>query len=311
MSKRILPIVLVFIIMSLLFAMPVFADVEGCPVCGQYHSSFFKEDAGKMAYDMCKVVYGNDKGFFSDILNDVAKLDVASAGTGFNMAYLWNIIGNIYNQLVVVGLLLVVVHAGMELSDQMQTDNLNPEKLAMLLFKLALAVLIINNGFEIMTFFAGLANIIFDKLSIGNLNIAQTLNADKCNYAAMAKAGVFPALGEIISLAIPWLVCQATNLLMMAVCYIRIIEIGAVAMFAPIGMSDIGYKGQTGSGWKYLRRLFALFLQGAVLMAIQMVYTLLSALVSGNIITICVLNVVMVITMFKSQALASDVAGIR
>ena len=311
MSKRILSIILLFVLTSLLFAMPVFADINLCPVCGEYHASFFKEDAGKMAYDMCKVVYGNDKGIFADLLNDVAKLDVASAGAGFNMAFLWSIIETIYNQLIVVGLMLVLVHAGMEISDLMQSDNLNPEKHAMILFKIALAVLVMNNGFEIMTFFAGLANSIFDKLTFGNLNITQALNADKCNYAEMAKAGIFPALGEILSLSIPWLVCQITNILTMAICYIRIIEIGAITMFAPIGMSDIGFKGQTGSGWKYLRRVFALFLQGSVIMAIQMVYTLLSALVSGNIITICTLNVVMIIVMFKSQSLANDVAGVR
>lgn len=309
--KRVLPLFLIFIIMSLFLATPVFADIELCPICGDYHASFFKEDAGEMAYNMCKIVYGNDKGSMSDLLDDVSKLDVNNAGSGFNMTTLWNTIGVIYNQLMVVGIVLVMVHFAMELMDHLQTEQVNPEKIAMMFIKLVLSILVISHGFEILTIFAMFANVIYDYVAAGNINITSTLNAEKCNYAAMSKAGVFDALGEILFLAIPWLICQGTNVMIMVLCYVRVIEIGAVAMFAPIGMSDIGFKGQHGSGWKYLKKLFALFLQGAVIMVMQMTFGLLNALVSGNVITTCVLNVVMVIAIWKSQSLANDVAGVR
>ena len=100
----------------------------------------------------------------------------------------------------------------------------------------------------------------------------------------------------------------------------RIIEAGIRFAFMPIGVSDAFTHGISSPGVRYIKKFFAVCLQGAVIYAIIIVGASMMGQVSSGgsfgflshfgIITQLVIAFSMIGAMLKSQSIINDVAGV-
>jgi len=79
----------------------------------------------------------------------------------------------------------------------------------------------------------------------------------------------------ILYLIIPWVCAWVMRIIVLIICYTRVVEIYARATFAPIALSDFFHHGFQGAGWRFLKSFLAVCLQGAMILVISMIYTAL------------------------------------
>ena len=298
-KKLIIGILLTLVVMALLSAIPVNALPVSCPMCGNMHE-LGDVKGWQFVYDWCSMIYGGSS-IASMGLNGVLGMDVTSGP----FLSVWGKVETVYNALRVIGQILVVIHFSMEMLDIYAEDKLTPESFIRTLIKLVVSLLIINNGFQIMEVFVGLANVIFTRLQAG---VASSIAANNCNFERLAQANLFGRLGEMFKLVVPYAFIALALMIMQFFCYLRLLDIIVKTLFAPIGMSDLGFKGTNGTGWRYLKKLMASALQGAVMLAILYIQSILAQ--SANWIEMVILYFAMIAAFRKAQSLANDVVGL-
>jgi hypothetical protein len=299
LMKKVFCIVSAFVVIALLFSLPVFAETVDCPMCGNTHET---GDLGnwRFVYDMFKSVYGG--GSIRDLgLNGILGLDVTQGA----FSSIWTTISSAYTVIKTVGLTLVIIFFSTELFDLYAEDRLNAELFIRVFIKLVVSILIMENGFQIVEIFIGMSSLIFDKLTDG---VSSTLATNHCNYNYLLQAGLFEGIGELGKIVVPYATLSATLMVMQFFCYLRLIDVLVKTLFAPIGMADLGFKGTSGSGWRYLKKLMASALQGGVMLIILFVQSLLA--INANWFVTLILYITMIMTFRKASAIASDILGV-
>ena len=298
-NKIIIGILLALVAITLLSVIPVDALTVSCPMCGKDHE-MGDVKGWQFVYDWCSMVYGGSS-ITSMGLSGVLGMDVTSGAFGS----VWSKVEAVYNALMIIGQILVVIFFSMEMLDIYAEDKLTPESFTRTLMKLVISLLIINNGFKIMEVFVGMANIIFTRLQNG---VASSIATNNCNFARLAQENLFGRLGEMFKLVVPYAFIAAALMVLQFFCYLRLLDVIVKTLFAPIGMADLGFKGTNGTGWRYLKKLLASALQGAVMLAILYVQSILSQ--SANWIEMLILYIAMIAAFRKAQSLANDVVGL-
>lgn len=292
-------VLLIFTATTLLFSTPVFAEYLICPMCGGAHETGSLGN-WRFVYDMFKSVYGGSS--IRDMgLNGVLGMDVTQGA----FASVWGTMESAYAGIKIIGLTLVIIFFCTELFDLYAEDRLNPELFVKNFIKLVASILIIENGFQIVEVFIGMATLIFNKLNDG---VADTLASNHCNFEYLCQAGFFEGVGELAKIIVPYAVLSAALMVMQFFCYLRLIDVFVKTLFAPVGMADLGFKGTNGSGWRYLKKLMASALQGAVMLTILFVQSLLA--LSANWFVTLILYIAMIMAFRKSSSLASDILGV-
>lgn len=297
--NKIAGMIFVFMAISFLFSLPVFAEHLQCPMCGEMHET---TDLGmwRFVYDMFNAVYGGSS--IQDLgLNGILGMDVSQGA----LAAIWGTIGSVYGGIQTIGIMLVVVYFFTDIFDLYAEDRLNAELFVRSFIKLVAGILIIQNGFNIVEGFIGMANLIFEGLSDG---VAETLASNHCNFNYLLQSGLWEGIGELCKIIVPYAVLSAALMIMQFFCYLRLIDILVKSFFAPIGMADIGFKGTSGSGWRYLKKLMASALQGAVMLAILFVQSILA--LNANWFVTLILYIAMIAAFRKSQTIANDIVGV-
>ena len=72
----------------------------------------------------------------------------------------------------------------------------------------------------------------------------------------------------VLTLIFPFIVSFLIKIAIYFICYGRTIEMGVRSAFAPIGCADLTTGGANSNGIRYLKSLFAVALQGAVMVGI-------------------------------------------
>ena len=300
-------ILLTIVVISSLMSIVSYA-ADFCPICQVPHLPSPKGPA-KLAYTMHIEGYGG-RLFYSETNNGalttegVLRFDVQSS----EFKTLWDTAEGFYNIVATLGELLCVIYAMVRIIEMTTDDTMTPEKLAFIIMKMCIGIIIIKNGFEMITQGMNLASIAFN-------NISQTPTGPGvntgCNYDEMVKAGFFEAIDDIFALFLPYLLMSAAKLIISVVCWARILDIVIRTVFAPIGMADFMFEGMNGHGFIYLKKMIASALQATVIMAVTRGYAILVNMTSGagGWFTIIILAYTMIMITFKTQSLANDVIG--
>ena len=297
--NKIVCIISAFVVIAFLFSLPVFAETIKCPMCGENHETG-SLGSWKFVFNMFKLVHGGNS--IKELgLSGILGLDVTSG----QFASVWSTMETAYTGIKVIGLTLVIIFFFTELYDLYAEDRLNAELFVRAFIKLVASVIIIENGFKIVEIFIGMATLIFGKLQEGT---AEAIAANHCNFEYLCQASFWMAIGELGKIIIPYAALSVALMVMQFFCYLRLIDVFLKTLFAPIGMADLGFKGTSGNGWRYLKKLMASALQGAVMLGILFVQTMLSA--SANWFVTLILYIAMIVVFRKAASLANDMLGV-
>lgn len=156
---------------------------------------------------------------------------------------------------------LVTIYFIMAVLDKVTSDSFNVEQFMKLLLKLILSIVIIENAPEwsrrIMDFGSDFTSLLgVTTGSFTSYEITETV----------IPYGFVESLFTFIVMVIPWL---ASLLIKMAVYFLgygRAIEMGIRAALSPIGLADIITGGANSNGFKYLKKMIAISMQGGLMM---------------------------------------------
>lgn len=234
-----------------------------------------------MLKDMLNDIGGRD--LFSGIVDILSKDPFTAYGTDVA-----RIISSIYNAVMSVAMMLVFVYFLVALVDKMTNENFTWEQLWKQLAMFLAAKYLIEHGLEVMQLMSkvGVEMVsIIKRQGLSGFTGGLDANAIIANFEE-GFSGIFKVIGHVILfgyIIFPWLLSWIMGMAVNVICYTRLIEIYIRACFAPIALSDFFKNGFQGGGWRYLKNFLAVCLQGAVLLAIAILFsTLLSAFLDGT-----------------------------
>lgn len=209
-----------------------------------------------------------------------------------------------------VGEALIVLFFLVEMIDKTTKENFSMEHFFKLMLKIAIAKLLIENGWDILT----------NCITIGsNLATAITTNSKALDgvledYAKdIQDENTIGNLGMIIQWFLPWVFAWVSRLVCIVVCWGRMIELGVRAVAAPIAMADIFQDGTHSGGFRYLRKFLAVCLQAFVILIIIQIAGIIQGIIIGkNTITMfkaVVVGLTTCMMVVRSQQFANDLVG--
>jgi hypothetical protein len=248
-------------------------------------------------------------------------------GTNGKFATLWPLVKNIYDVFSVVGVMLVLIYFLMTTMDRTLQQGTSQELFIKSFGELAIALILMVHGYDIMTSFVNLGTAMLTSVqnglngTNGGESLADLKWQEIKDGAWSGKIlGSIYYIGKYLSLAIPALLMEIGKLLVMVAALSRALEIIIYSLFFPLATADIFKNGMNSSGIRYMKKYLAICLQGAVMVGILISANYINAALNASKDTIgesisdpfyqlgTVLVTVMLI--FKSRQIANDVVGV-
>ena len=231
----------------------------------------------------------------------------------------WLFFESMYNSVASVGYGLACVWSLLELVDKSNMDNVTPEIFCRWAIKLIFAIVLIQNGPELVKLMAELGNQITNTFMDTGKEFALSSNGEvEQALDDMAHNRLIPTISVVLRSIIPAIFMIITILFMLVQLVGRYIEIGVRMAFMPIGIADACNHGLSSPGIRYIKKFFAVCLQGAGMVAVVLVGTQLNTKVApdgewyipalGWLMQI-VIGVSTVGAMMKSQSIVNDAVG--
>lgn len=86
----------------------------------------------------------------------------------------------------------------------------------------------------------------------------------------IGKLKISTILGYIMNAIIPWILSMISTVILQVILISRILEVVVLTTFSPLAISDIYREGTASSGVRYMKKVFALGLQIAVIILINL-----------------------------------------
>lgn len=231
-----------------------------------------------------------------------------------------DVFNTIYDSMAAVGMGLAVMWVMLDLIEKAQMDQMTPEVLIRWCIKLVVAIIIVDNGADLAKALMQVGNDFVEQLKVSAIESGP--NVEILNdFFERINTGFWTGILTIfLELLIPGVAMIFCLLMMLAQVFGRIIEAGVRFAFMPIGISDAFTHGINSPGMRYIKKFFAVCLQGAVLLAIMIAGTNMMALITagddgfgiaGNlgVVSQLVIGFTMIGAMMKSQQLVNDIVG--
>ena len=307
-SKNIIILICCLILsLSIFFTIPVSAATDYIEYGGKQYSldkDDYTSKLGPFTFKAAYFVYG---GAFDSLADDnLLTIDTSAS--------YWTTFTSFYNAIVPVGTILAVLWVLFDLIEKAQVDQMTGEIMVKFGIKLIVPIMLMSNGADILEGLIELANGIFNKFYSVPPASSTVAILDEI-YEEILAGNVFYCIQALIELLLPFIAIIAAIIIMYVLIFGRILELGVRFIFTPIGIADAFTHGISSPGVRYLKKFFAVALQGAVIYIILLVGTVLSGPISGQFPKLKILGQVvlafsMVGAMLKSQQLANDVAGV-
>ena len=312
--------VILFAVLTVFLLLPtdVFAEVDTtdptyCPICNTLHPEVNDMDPFTRAiYDMNCLVYGGQL-FETKTKDDgIATIDVLQFNrTTGAFASLWATAEILYQKFIVIGAMLAVIYCLVEVLAHFSKQSISPEVFFRELIKLVIAVIVIINGFEIITALIDMGQSMFNTINGTSQNLGG--NPENCIVAAGTDGDIFALIGRVLTLFVPFVLMNVARAVVSIICWARILELITRIIFAPIGMSDLVARGSNSNGVKYLKKIMVTMSQAVVIAAFVKAYAVISNTIevgTGSWFLQALLAFILVISLNKSKDIASDVIGV-
>ena len=299
-------ILLVFCFISSVCTITVDAASKKCPICSENHDTSELSFPNSWTYEMACKLYGGD--IMTADTEEVLQFNVS----GSKFYDLWKKGEDIYNGFALLGKLLLTVYVLYDLFTKASMDNLTAEHVAKAFMRMAIGIVIINNGYTMIGAASEFITNVFN--AIANPPAGGNPMAEHCNFSAMKRAKWHVALVDASTLFIPWILMLFASGILSVICWMRILDIVIRVIFAPVGMADIMNDGLRSSGWRYFKKLLSSLTQGALLIVIIRAYNMVLPIVTqmdglASWAMPIVLSFVMMALFFKASGMASEVIG--
>lgn len=296
-----------------LFTVPALAGTvlyqnETLPKLGSeegYKLGDLKNDFNAFVFSLAWEVYGALPYLVSN--NSLLKIDTSAS--------YWNAFNGFFDAFASIGIGLAVIWVMLDILEKLQIEQLSPEILLRIFIKLFMAIMIVANIQPITEGIINVANEMMSKAS-DTTHIAQE-EALGTIYENLKNMGLVKAICLLLQLLIPAIGTMICMLIMLVQMVGRLIEIGIRILFMPIGVSDAFTHGTNSPGFRYIKKFFAVCLQGAMLLAVLNIgvffmgdATINAATQGFGFISDLVIMVSMIGLMIKSQQIVNDIVGV-
>ena len=337
--KNIFIISLILIIISC-FSLPVFAEDVNTIKSGDDLTGM-----RKTAYDMAKTVYASSE---SELMKDVEAVvlyipnedDSSSEDDSSDesltitqrqeaMDAIWGFAEVAYQSLEAIGAAIALLYFLLEILDKTTREMMSLEHFLIHFIKFIIAIFILNNGFALVEGLMGINKDICDAITNITINpdgddggkaeitdsATQLVNSVYDEVSSSGWDGISSSLSKIVQLSAPYFCTLVAKAYIVFMCWSRFFEIGIRTALAPIGMLDVITEGFKITNLKYIKKLFAVILQGTIIIVIMRLvgsaYTALSlsAEVATGGFSYLIILFVEIGLIKKAQQIASDVLG--
>lgn len=269
-----------------------------------------------MINDIC----GND---LFDSLLDTLSVNLLAGGP---YAGALTIVNAIYRAVMPAGVMLMFVYFLIGLVDKLTSENFNLDQLWRQLALLFAAKYLMEHSMEILRLLSGIGQALTGIVgATGNpaagvdaFDPEALLETFRESLGLEGFMKIFQDFFLLLYLLIPWVASWIMRICIKIICYSRVVEVYLLACFAPIPLSDFFQNGFQGAGWKYLKGFLARALQGALILAIGVIFTVLfrNMVPESGLELIPYLAIVLtfdaaaVMLMFRSLSLAKEIVGV-
>lgn len=216
---------------------------------------------------------------------------------------------------------LICIYFIIELMEKITNDNFNTDQFIKLLIKLVFSIVVVDNASAIAENISKFGTAFISAISSADLT-SKPFTVTEVNGL-----GIIDLIAMIVVMVIPFFVSLVIRLAAWFMIFSYIIEIQVRSALAPLGFADLISGGSNSNGFKYLKKLIALALQGGIMLIImtcsaQLIGTSLlddgatlefelANLIPtiGNIFKIMAVQVAMLGLMGSAKTIANDVIG--
>jgi len=179
----------------------------------------------------------------------------------------------LFNVFINVGILFAVMYFLLEISNTAMTTELTPEKIVKSFMKLMVAILIVKNGYQILTLIGNYGAKLAEAINvpIGSITTLTSAEISGGIWAFLIALACF--LPGLFITVIVWVYSKI-------IMYSRMIEMGIQIALSPIALSDLVNGGTKSNAMNFLRKFLALAIQGFIIVIAIAVFTELSATMS-------------------------------
>lgn len=158
---------------------------------------------------------------------------------------------------------LVCIYFMIELMNKLTNDNFSSEQFIKMLIKLVFSIIMIENIPQWSIYLMNFSTVFTDAIK-GSIPGIASIDAS----AIIDKFSFLETLGALALMLLPYAASFVVKIAVTFIGYGRAIEIGLRSAFAPIGCADLVTGGTNSSGFRYIRRMLGIALQGGVMIAV-------------------------------------------
>jgi len=275
---------------------------------------------GEILYDMLSQTFGND---LFDGVKDILLIN-PNSGAAYGA---WEVVTAFAGIMKGLGAAFLVIYFLMGIMEQVANDA-SPRHYLGLATKYLCALYFVRNGDTLIQDFLQIGSELTNALSSSVTSTAfgsdttQKIWKVVTNTDSPGDLGFMEAIGYILYFVIPFICSLGLGLVLKAMAYSRLFTITLYASFFPFAVADFFSQGIQGAGWRYIRNMLAVCIQGAIMLAIVVIASKIMQGYMSTILTdsgfsylpfICTYFAVMgccVMILGKSQQIAKEVLGV-
>lgn len=244
---------------------------------------------------MMNTIFGS--GFLSDCVGAINQNPLEVDG-------IENLIDVVGQVVLPIAAVLLCMHLLIELMDKMTSDSFNAEQFVKLLMKFVFGQIIISNAKDWSMIFMTVGTKFMADIQAG-LTVTSIGLADITEI--VDKMSFWTQIGVFAQLMLPLLASFLLRIAVYFMAYSRLIEMVLRAMMSPMGCADVVTGGAHSAGIRYLKKMLAISLQGAMMLA---VIAAASALLAGDGIFIDGISITDVMFLGKYLGLMAAMVGL-
>ena len=158
-----------------------------------------------------------------------------------------------------------------DLSEKVTEKNFSTQQFFQATLRCVIAYMFIMNSDIIVGYLMDLGEAVTN--STGSIeSTSEFFNATRKTMLinGIRKLKISTILGYIMNAIIPWILSMISTVILQVILISRILEVVVLTTFSPLAISDIYREGTASSGVRYMKKVFALGLQIAVIILINL-----------------------------------------
>ncbi len=253
----------------------------------------------------------------------------------------WPAVQTLYNALAIIGCSFTILFWVLSIADKLTKDRLTGHELIRSGIEIIIAFMFIVEGFNLFTGIMNFSQNIYDTVakenpawskykreyaaffteeSYGGKKVSEwtddltwdtgTLSTD-CKVHGWG--GMFSMFVPVVKVCLMALVAQIGCMIGVAVMVSRVIQMGVYVVFAPLAIADLFNGVMNSPGFRYLKKFFAVCLQGATICVIMYITMALQKSfldIKNSTFMLLIPSLIMVTLILKSQQLTNDIVGV-